>query len=305
MNSKKGNSVSQFLSPELLARIDNYHIVAKLAVEGLMSGMHRSVYHGFGTEFLQYRNYSHGDDFKTIDWKTFGRLDRLYSKVFREETNFDCSIILDSSASMGYQGRKSPCSKLKYAAMLAASIAYVATKQGDNVGLFIYSDKIKTMLKHGSRQGHLARFIDALSAADASGTADHISCLDIVGRALRRRGIIVFISDFLDTGATPTEIFKKLRITRNDCIVIQTLDCDETNFDFSGAVRFIDSESDARILTAPQSVRGSYLERLAAHLEETRLAARKIESDYILVNSSDNLGVALSKYLHSRGAVYS
>lgn len=296
------NKILEILSPEVLAKIDNYHFVAKIVVEGLMAGMHRSIYHGFGSEFLQYRNYSHGDEYRNIDWKVYARLDRLFTKVFQEETNFNCTLILDSSSSMAYKGNSSPCSKFHYAAMTASSIAYLAGRQGDNVGLFSYADTIRSFVKHGTRRGQIARIINELIATIPEGKAAHLQNLKTIAKSIRKRGIIIFITDFLDTDVDIHEILKTLKISRNEIIVIQILDRDELEFDFQGAVRFIDSESENSILTAPANVRKEYLSAMNAHLEKIKNACRDIQADYMLVKTSDNLGLVLAEYLQKRGS---
>ena len=295
--------LTEILSPSVLAKIDNYHLIARIVVEGFMSGMHRSAYHGFGTEFLQYRNYSPGDDFKNIDWKVLGRLDRIYSKVYREETNFNCTIILDSSASMAYKGSNSPCSKFKYAAMLAASIAYLASKQGDKVGAYAYSGGITAYLPSSNGQGHLNRLITGISALKPTGKALHGKNIGLIAGSIRRRGIIVLLSDFLDTDEDPADLLKTLRASKNDCIIVNTYDRDETSFPFKGPVRFIDSESGESILTDPENVRTEYLSSMEKHLAKIRKACLDSQSDYLRVSSSNDLGIVLSGYLNGRGNV--
>ncbi len=294
----------ELLSPEILAKIENYHLAARIIVEGFIAGMHRSVYHGFGSEFLQYRNYSTGDDLKYVDWKVFGRLDRFYSKVFQEETNFNCTLVIDSSASMNYQGTSSKFSKFRYAAMLASSIAYLASKQGDNVGLFAYSDIIKNCVPPGNRFGHLHRVITEISKIKPLGKACHASNLNYISGALGKRGLIVLISDFLESVEDIQASMKNLRISRNDCIVIQILDKDELYFRFMGSINFIDSETNEHILTAPENIRKEYIDRLNSHIECLKKACFNAQCDFISVDTSKNPGYILAEYLHRRGNVY-
>ncbi len=294
----------EILSPAALAKIDSYHLIARIVIEGFMSGIHRSVYHGSGSEFLQYRNYTPGDDLKYLDWKAFGRLDRLYAKIFQEETNFNCMIVLDASASMLYSGARSPCSKFRYGAMVAASLAYLASKQGDNVGFCAYGGSISCSVPARSGGTHLHRIINAISALKPAGRADHFMSLSYVSRMIRRRGLLVVISDFLDIDGEAEELLKKLRISRSDLIVIQVLDRDEIEFPFRGSVRFVDSETGGKILTAPQNVRQEYLAEMDSYVERIRKACLDVQADYLKVNSSGDLGSVLSEYLHRRGNVY-
>ena len=297
-------SLLEILSPATLSKIENYQIIARIVVDGVISGMHRSVYHGFGSEFLQYRSYSPGDDLKYIDWKAFGRLDRFLTKVFQEETNFNIAIIVDASASMAYQGASSPCSKFRLAMIIAASLAYLASRQGDNVGLLAYSDEIKSFVSPSRREGHLSRIINEISRLVPSGRAAHSSAMKFAAESFRRRGMVVLISDFLETEVDMHAILKDLRTTRNDCIVFQVLDPDEKNFPFKGAVNFIDSENGSEISTAPENVRNDYLASIQTHVAGIRQACLELQSDYISVDSSEDIGHIITGYLERRGGIF-
>lgn len=297
-------ALSEILSPATLAKIDNYHLIAKIVIEGFISGIHRSVYHGIGSEFMQYRNYSPGDDLKYIDWKVLGRLDKFHTKVFQEETNFNCSVILDASSSMAYQGNRSPCSKFRYGAMFGACLAYLAARQGDNIGFFSYGGEIKSFIPPGRKEGHLNRIISEISRIKPHGMANHGAFLPHIAKSVRRKGLIVLISDFLDVGENITSLLKNLRISRNDCIVMQVLDADELDFPFRGSVRFFDSESEEHILTAPDNVRSSYVHAMDDYINRVKKACLDIRADYICADTSKDLGEILSAYLHRRGSVY-
>ena len=296
-------TIAELLAPETLARIDNYSLIARVAVEGFISGLHRSLYHGFGSEFFQYRSYVPGDDLKYVDWKAYGRSDRFYTKVFQEETNMNCCIVLDASASMDYQGERAPCTKFKYACMIAACIAYLAARQGDKVGFYAYNEKLTSCITSGQRMGGLQRILTELHRLSPSGPAEHAGVLGGVAETLRRRGVVVFISDLLGAEDALPEILKRFRFAHHECIVFQTLDPDELDFDFSRTTRFVDSETRAEIVTAPELVRDSFTKAMDDFLEKVRLACLALQVDYLKVCTSDDLGNMLAAYLHRREAL--
>lgn len=297
-------SLTDMLSPTTLAKIDNYHLLARIVVDGYVAGMHRSLYHGFGSEFLQYRNYSPGDDLRYVDWKVYGRLDRLHTKVYQEETNFSCSIILDASASMDYQGTRAACGKFRYAAMIAACLAYLAFRQGDDVGLFVYNDKLVARVPPSRRPGHLRRIISEISRVKPENVGHHEKYLRYASEALRRRGLVFIISDFLDLEADVPGLLRKLRFPRHDCVALQTLDADELDLPFEQTIRFLDSESGESIVTAPRHVRESYQNAVRDYLETLRKTCFDLQIDYLRMDTTRDLGAALAAYLHHRGAVY-
>lgn len=292
--------LTDLLSPATLARIDNYALLARVAVEGFISGLHRSLYHGFGSEFFQYRSYAPGDDLKYLDWKVYARRDRFYTKIFQEETNANFCVILDASASMGYAGRRAPCSKLRYASMVAACLAYVAARQGDNVGFYAYSDTVLSAIPPGHRSGGLQRILPELYRLRAGGTAQHERVMNYVSESFRRRGMVVLISDLLEADAALPRILRRFRFARHDCLVVHVLDPDEQDFPFSDTTRFVDSEGAEELVTAPALARHAYLRGMNAFLERVRLACLEQQVDYLRVASTDNLGNILAAYLHDR-----
>lgn len=294
------STIAELLSPATLARIDNYALLARVAVEGFISGLHRSLYHGFGSEFFQYRDYAPGDDLKYVDWKVIARRDRFYTKVFQEETNMKCWLLLDASASMDYQGKRAPCSKLKYACMVAACLAYLASRQGDNVGLCAYSDELITCIPPGVRAGGLQRILTELHAIKPSGRANHETVLHYVAENFRRRGLVVVLSDLLDAEDALPPLLKRFRFAHHDCLVFQFLDQDELDFPFSRTTRFVDSESGQEIATSPQLIRQTYMASMDRSVEQMRLSCLEQQADFIRVSTSDDLGNMLAAFLHRR-----
>lgn len=296
--------LNDILSPAALADVDNYQLLAKVVVEGFMAGQHRSLYHGAGSEFVQYRDYSPGDDLKYVDWKVYGRRDRLHTKVFEEETNMDCTVVLDASASMAYAGERSVCTKLRYGAMVAACLAYLASRQGDNVGLYCYADELLNALPAARPASQLQRVFAALQALRGEGTAAHEKHLPFIAESLRRRGMLILISDFLEVERQVPELLKAFRFTGKETIVVQVLDPDELDLPFEQTIRFRDSETGEQVATSPSAIRKDYQAAMNACLEALRNACHDIQADYLQATTAESLGTVLSAYLHRRGAVY-
>ena len=291
------------VDPKVLDRIGGYALFSRTVVEGFISGIHRSMFHGFGSEFVQYRNYVPGDDLKYLDWKVYARTRQLCSKVFREETNMNCRVVLDCSASMSYQGENSQFSKLKYATMLASCLSYLISRQGDKVGLYAYGDEIVSAIKPASGQKHLQTIFSEMNKLKATGSGDHQVCLNKISEGFKGRGLVIFISDMMDGEDQVLRFLKSARFSHNDCILLQVLDKDEIEFPFDKNVRFIGMEDSQEMVTAPELVREHYKANLNSHLEGIRTECLKNQFDYTLVNTSDPLEFVLSSYLHKREEV--
>lgn len=291
------------LSPETLSRIENYSLLARVAVDGFISGMHRSLSQGLGGEFLQYRHYNPGDDLKYVDWKVFSRQNKFYTKVFREETDMNCCLVLDASASMSYQGSRSPCSKWHYARMVAACLAYMASRQGDNVGLYLYNDNLLEGISPGRKHGQLHRVLSTLKRHSPSGPANHEEVWKYLTGHLRHRGIVVFLSDFLEADETLPPLLKTLRSARHECVAIQVLDPDEIDFPFNQSMEFIDAEGKGRVSTFPENVRRDYVKRMNDFLERLSLSFTQSRVDHLRLQTSDSLANSLATYLHKRDSL--
>lgn len=289
----------QFLDPQVLARIENFSLLARGVVEGFVSGLHRSMYHGFGSEFVQYRNYCQGDDLKYVDWKAFARLDKHLTKVFEEETNTNCYLVLDCSASMGYAGATG-LSKLHYGKMIAACLAYLMQRQGDNVGFYAYNDQPRATVRPARRSGHVHEICTTLSRLEAAGPCDHARMLGFLGEQFNRRGVVVLISDLLDADEALFRGIRRFRFAHHDCIVVHLLHRDELEFDFAGSVRFVDSESGTELVTAPEAVRDRYRQALDEYRSELARFARQANVDYQLLHTGLPLANVLAAYLHRR-----
>ena len=297
------SSAHQLLDPAHLAQLGNYALMARSAVEGFLSGMHRSLVHGIGTEFLQYRDYTPGADLKYLDWKLMARSDRLYTKVYEEETNMNLYLLLDVSASMDYQGDKAAVSKFHYACMLAACLAYMASRQGDNVGLFAYNEGLCEVIPPGHRGGQLERLLQALTRLEPTGPANHAQMLDVFGNQLRHRGIVVSISDMLECEDVLPEQLKHYRLRHCDALALQVLDPDELDLPESGVMRFRDSETGREVISWPETVRGAYKSQMSDYMAGLQTAFMRSQVDHLCLQTSESLGYALARYLHHREAM--
>ena len=297
MPSLAGNEQS-FLDPAIVARIGSLELIARTVVEGFLVGLHRSPFKGFSVEFSEYRQYLPGDDPATIDWKVFARSDRYYVKKFEEETNLDCHLLLDVSASMGYGSE--PVSKLQYGAFLAASLAYLMHRQRDGVGLTLFDDRVLESVPVGTRSGHVRGLLATLSRAAVGQRSDVSVPLNQLAARMTRRGLVVLISDLLDEPSAIINGLKHLRFRGSEVLVFHTLDPAELTFPFEHPARFEDLETSDEVLAVPALVREHYLGQIWALVERYRRELRLADIDYHLVDTSEPLDTALLRYLSTR-----
>jgi uncharacterized protein (DUF58 family) len=289
----------RFLDPAVLARLGTLELTAKTVVEGFLSGLHRSPYKGFSVEFAEYRQYMPGDDLSSIDWKVYARSDRYYVKKFEEETNLDCYILLDLSASMGYGTRG--ITKLQFASVLAASLAYLMNRQRDAVGLTTFDDAIVSMLPPGARPGHLRSILLALDRMKLGNRTDVSKPLHLLANGIAKRGMVVLISDLLDDPARVAEGLRHFRFRGTDVIVFHVMDPDELTFPFERASRFRDLEGGDEVVAVPSVVRQEYLDALNGSIDVYKRELGGAGIDYRLLNTSEPLEFALMSYLSTRG----
>ena len=289
----------RFLDPAVLARLGSMELKARTVVEGFLAGLHRSPYKGFSVEFAEYRQYLPGDDLSTLDWKVFARSDRHYVKKFEEETNLDCHVLLDVSASMAYRG-SAPMSKLEYGSVLAGSLAFLMHRQRDATGLITFDDRIRFRLPAGSRAGHLHALLLALERLEPRSASDVGRPLTQLAEALVKRSLVVLISDLLDDPDTAVKGLRHLKSRGTDVIVFQVLDPNELTFPFRGAARFRDLESAEEVLADPRTVRTAYLQALAGLTLRFDRELRGAGIDYVQLDTSQPLDFALLAYLATR-----
>jgi len=288
----------RYLDFDTLSRIGNLQLLAKTVVEGFILGLHRSPYRGFSVEFAEYRQYVPGDEIRHLDWKVYGKTDRYYIKQFEEETNVNCYIVLDKSASMSYGSGR--LTKLEYGSYLAASLAYFMMMQRDATGLVLFDTEIRTLLPPRSRLPHLHLMLSELENLKPGGPTATGKPLHDLAEGIKKRGLIVLISDLYDEPADVLSGLQHFRFLGNDVIVFHLMDKAEMEFSFDRVTEFIDPETGERLLTAPDAVRKQYLAEMNAFLEAYRDGCADLNVDYKLFDTSTPLEMALSEYLFQR-----
>ena len=298
--STSASTPSRFLDPELLARIGSLELLARAVVEGFMSGLHRSPFTGFSTEFTEYRQYNPGDDLRYLDWRLLGRTDRYFIKKYRADTNTQCHVLIDTSASMDY-AHASSVTKLQYAQFLAASIAYLLSRQQDAVRLVGFSDKVHTHVPARNRTGHMRTIFGTLSMLQPGGETRLAESLHQLAEILTRRGIVVLISDFYDQADRLKEAFQHLRFKGHDLVAFHVLDQNELDFDFTDPVLLLeDAETQEQMPVLPDVVMGGYRERMKQHVDDMRRCAAANHVDYEMLTTKQPLDFALFSFLSRR-----
>jgi uncharacterized protein (DUF58 family) len=292
----------RFLDPAVLARLGTLELKARTIVEGFLSGLHRSPFKGFSIEFAEYRQYMPGDDLSTIDWKVYARSDRYYVKKYEQETNLDCHLLLDVSASMAYGS--TGVTKLEYGSYLAASLAFLMNRQRDAVGLLTFDEAVVSTLPTSSRPGHLRALLQILTQVTVGTRSDVSKPLHLLAEMLTKRGMVILISDLLDDPEEVIRGLKHLRFRGSDIIVFHVLDTAELTFPFELATRFKDLETSDEVMAVPSLVREDYLKELRGLIARYERELRVVGIDYQLVDTSKPLDFALMAYLANRGRMY-
>jgi uncharacterized protein (DUF58 family) len=291
---------ARFLDPELLARIGSLELLARAVVEGFMSGLHRSPFTGFSTEFTEYRQYNPGDDLRYLDWRLLGRTDRYFIKKYRADTNTQCHLLIDTSASMDY-AHASSVTKLDYAKFLAASMAYLLNRQQDAVGMVAFDQKVHTHVPARNRIGHMRTIFGNLSLLQPGGETRLAESLHQLAEILTRRGIVVVISDFYDQPDRLQEAFQHLRFKGHDLVAFHVLDQNELDFDFREPVLLLeDAETQEQMSVLPDVVMSGYRERMQRHVEDMRRCAAANHVDYEVLTTKQPLDFALFSFLSRR-----
>jgi uncharacterized protein (DUF58 family) len=289
---------SPFLDPAVVARLGTLELKARAVVEGFIAGLHRSPFKGFSVEFAEYRQYIPGDDLSTMDWKVYARSDRHFVKKFEEETNLQCQLLVDVSASMSYGSRG--MTKFEYAACLAASLGYLMHRQRDAVGFTAFSDRIVDTLPPSTRPGHLRNILVALDRLEVASRTDVARPLHRIADAMTRRGMVILISDLLDDPEAVIRGLKHFQYRGCDVLVFHVLDPDELTFPFDRATQFEDLETGDEVMAVPGAVRDHYLKQMGALIDRYRRELGSAGIDYQLLDTSEPLEMALLAYLSTR-----
>lgn len=289
---------TNYLDPELLQRMGDLELIAREVVEGLRVGSHRSPLRGFSTEFAHHRQYSPGDEIRDIDWRVFGRTDRYYTKLYEAETNFDCTILFDASASMSYGSGK--VNKLEYAKFLAASLAYVVLKQRDSVGLSVFDSEMREYLPPRSAMGVILQIDQLLRDIKPTPKTSIAKQLHDIALMMKRRSFVILISDLFSDVDDILAGLDHLRHDGHNVVVMHTLDPYEIEFPFKGTWQFDGLEGEEPLTTQPERIRDNYLASFGEYLEALKAGCVASHIDYTTVDTSRPLDGLLSEFFHLR-----
>ncbi len=267
-------------------------------VEGFITGLHKSPYHGFSVEFAEHRPYMPGDEIRTIDWKVYGRTGRYYVKRYEEETNLKAQILLDSSGSMTFGS--GAVTKLEYGSCLAAALAYLMIRQKDATGLTLFDKKIRRHMPPRATMSYLKTLQESLQTNSDHEETDLAPTLHEIAERIKRRGLIILISDLFDDPQKVIAGLKHFRHKRHEVIVFHVLDPQERDFAYGGDVIFEDMETKARMATQPWHIRKSYQDQMRSFIDSYRKECRENNIDYVLLDTRTPFDVALTEYITKR-----
>ncbi len=295
------NIYQKYMNPEIINKIDNLSLRARLVVEGFIIGMHKSPYHGFSVEFSEHRPYGYGDEIKYIDWKLWGKTDRFYIKQFEEETNLKCNIILDKSSSMSFGSNK--ITKFDYSKSLAAALSYLMIKQQDAIGLTTFDDKIDISIKPKSKSSHLNLLLKTMHNSKIGGETNISHLLHIMAESIHKRGLIILISDLLDKENNIVEGLRHFRYKGHEVIIFHIIDPKEQDLDYNENVNFIDIENNSAIMADSRIIRSKYNKAFNSFCKFYENECYQNKIDYIRITTDSSLDKALMQYLMKRSRI--
>ena len=290
----------KYLDPETLSKLKGLDLKARLIVEGFVSGLHKSPYQGFSVEFAEHREYVPGDDLRYVDWKVFGKSDRFYLKRFEEETNFACHILLDSSESMAYQSSAAAVTKLEYAQYIAAALAYLVVRQQDAAGLATFDARVTHFARPSSRPSHLKELFHLMEQSTPRGESDMGPIFHDLAERIKKRGLVIVISDLFDDVDSLLMGLKHLKHRRHDVSVMQVIDPAEQDFPFEDPTLFQGLEDMPEQMTEPRALRNAYRREFEDFLHRVRRGCRDMNMDHVLLRTDQSLDVALNSFLTRR-----
>lgn len=290
--------MSNLLPAELSAALTGFNLKARLIVEGFLTGLHKSPYHGFSAEFSDYRQYNPGDPAWLLDWKVLAKTDRYYVKRFEEDTNLKAHILLDCSASMGYGSGGT--TKLEYARLLAAALAWLLLHQQDACGLVTFSDKVQDNLPPRAMRAWHEEICRVLVNAKAGGTTATANVLHALAEGLKRRGLIILITDLLDDPESLVQALQHFRHERHEVLVFNLVDPQEEKFNFKSTAEFVDAETGEKLLVNPWQLRRDYLQMWNEHTTVMREKCLENRIDYHFINTGTPFEQALLQFLIKR-----
>lgn len=317
MTTLPSRSAIDYLHPDTLAQIEGIELRARMVVEGVMTGMHRSPYHGISVEFAEHRPYTPGDDLRHLDWKVFGRTDKLYLKQYQQETNLDLMLMVDASGSMRY-GSKLPLAtqlakqraagesrlwrKFDHATVMAAALSYLALAQQDRVGLVVFADHLIDVVKPSSARGQWRAVVDSLTARPVDQHTQIGRVFDEVLGMLHQRSLVVVLSDLFDEDRSLSAALARMFHRRHDVMLMQLLDHEELHFTFRHPMRLLGLEDEGKLDLDPKALREAYLDEINGHIQRISKLARRYQFDHEVIDTSLHIAPPLSRYLARRAA---
>jgi len=293
----------KYLDPEIVSRLKGMEMRARMVVEGFIAGLHKSPYHGFSVEFAEHRQYMPGDNIRDIDWKVYAKSDRFYIKQYEEETNLKGYLLLDCSASMAYRSGDR-ITKLDYAGMLSGALSFMMLRQRDAVGLVTFDRQIRRYIPPRSKSGHLHILLSEIAAQTPSATTDISSTLHEMADRIKRRGLVIILSDLLDERDEIISGLKHFRYNKHEVIVFHILDPRERDFAFSREAIFKDMETGEELTTLPFQIKRDYARQVEAFSGEIASACRQSNIDYYPIDTATPFDKALYAFLSKRERLY-
>ncbi|MEX0701586.1 MAG: DUF58 domain-containing protein [Planctomycetales bacterium] len=290
----------QYLDPAVLAKLQGLGLKARLIVEGYVSGLHKSPFHGYSVEFAEHREYTPGDDIRYVDWKVFGKTDRYFLKQYEEETNFSCWLLLDTSESMTYRSERAPLSKLEYAKHVAAALAYLVVQQQDAAGLATFDTGVSQFVRAAGQPSHLKQLFHVMEEAQGSGETAVGPILHELAERIRKRGLVIVLSDLFDDVPSLLAGLKHFRHRRHDVSVLQIIDPAEQDFPFEDPTLFKGLEGQPDEMADPKALRQAYRREFEQFLTQVRRGCRDLGMEHVLVRTDQPLDLVLSAFITGR-----
>ena len=288
----------KYLNPNIINTLENLQLKAQFIVEGFMTGLHKSPFHGFSVEFSEHRSYTPGDETKNIDWKLWSKTDKYYIKRFEEETNLLCHIFLDSSQSMSFSSNN--VTKFEYAQMLAAALSYLIIKQRDSLGLHVFDSKIRQTIRPKSTKNHLNTILSVMDKIKIGHKTNISEILHTGAEKIKKRGFIILLSDLFDTSQKIINSLKHLRYYNHEVLVFHILDKQEIELNYNEKMIFEDLENDNQIVTEPWQIKKSYKKEMKERIEYFNTECSGMNISYNLILTDQLLDLALYKFLNKR-----
>ncbi len=290
----------QYLVPEIARRVQRLDLRAKFIAEGFLAGLNDSPYRALSLEFSEHRKYVAGDDPKRLDWTAWAKTDRLYVKTYQAETNLEAYVLVDTSRSMAYAGRPDAMTKLEYATALAAALGYLLTRQRDAVGLGLLGSRLNYLIRPHAGRRQFVRILAELAGTRGEGTTQLAAGLHAVARRVKRRSLILLLSDLVDEPETVLDALGHLAYRGHDVVVFQILDAMERDLDLSGPVVLEDPETGTRVVTDADHIREAYTRRVRDLVAGYERGVRGLGGDFVCMTTDTSFDKALCRFLSER-----